>query len=101
MFDSLVQPITALPSCLRGLKYNRESVDGDDIWSIPTSRWAFRTMWIAQVTTPVRRFARLHSEVCALPYLILATDWELSRDMIEYSFSHSARSILRVGQTSF
>jgi len=59
LFDSLVQPIIALPSSLGGLKYNPESVDGDDIWPIPTSRWAFRAMWIAQVTTPVRRFARL------------------------------------------
>jgi len=59
LFDSLVQPITALPTSLGGLKYNPESIDGDDIWPIPTSRWPFRTMWIAQVTTPVRRFGRL------------------------------------------
>jgi len=47
------------------------------------------------------RHPHTHSELCARPYLILATDWELSRDMIKDSFSHSARSILRVRQTRF
>jgi len=35
-FDSLVQPITALPSKLGGFKTAPEIVDGDDIWPVDT-----------------------------------------------------------------
>jgi len=61
LFDLLVQLITALPSRLAGLRKTPESVHGDDIWPVAISRRAFRTMRIAQVTTPVVRFARLPS----------------------------------------
>jgi len=74
LFDSLVQRITALPSRLAGLKKTPESVHGDDIWPVAISRRAFRTMRIAQVTTPLVRFARQPSyRVLGAP---IRSDWK-------------------------